>query len=398
MERARIKLSNNAILLYEQRDLPVTSVVIASKVGSAYEDKNIKGISHFLEHIVFKGTSKRSQQDIVKGIEKVGGELNAFTHYEITAFHAKVPSKYFYEALDILADMTQNPSIPEIEVEKERKVIFEEIKMNHDNPKRFLYRKVFECLYEKPFGMPIIGFKNSLAKINRKKLLEWHKSHYATRNFIISVIGNNDIDEVKKAVEEKILLNNKLNTKKFQAKKICKNFVEKRSNLKQAHLAFSIHLPTARSKFFYANEIINAILGEGMSSWLFQEVREKRGLAYTAHSELDYGNDFSYLMVYIGTAKDKVKECSKIVEELIKKLKNVSKDEIKEAKEKVIGNFEIRREKSLQTAIDLLYFELFGKYEDYYKFSEKIEKVNREQIKNLFKEVIGVSKVFVLPK
>lgn len=385
-------------LIYEKRHLPVTSIVIASKVGGGHENEKIKGISHFVEHMIFKGTKKRNQYEITKTIEKMGGEINAFTAHELTAFYSKIPSKNFFEVFDILADITQNPVFPEKEIKKERKVILEEIKLNHDDPKRFLYKKVFECLYKKPFGLPIIGTKKSLLRINRKKILEWHKKNYSKNNFIITIVGNNDIKEIEEAYREKIIIKNKLAVKKLKVEKICKNFLERRKNLKQAHLAFSIHLPNAQSNYFYANKIINSILGVGMSSWLFQEIREKRGLAYAAKSELNCGKDFSYLLIYVGTAKENIKKCSEIVEKLIKKLKYIEKSEIKEAKEQVIGNFELEKEDSLNSAIKLTFYELFGKYKDYYKFKEKIEEVNKEKIKKALREAIGISKVFILPK
>ncbi|MEM1577595.1 MAG: pitrilysin family protein [Candidatus Pacearchaeota archaeon] len=388
---------NGLTLIYEKRNLPITSIIIGCKVGSGYENEKIKGISHFLEHAVFKGTKNRSQYEITKSIEKIGGTLNAFTSYNMTAFYAKVPSKHFDKTFDILSDIVQNPIFPEEEIKKERKVILEEIKMNHDDPISFLYRKVFECLYKKPFGLPIIGNKKSLLNIDRKKLIRWQKN-YSKDNMIIVVIGNKDIDKVEEICKEKIITKNKYKLKEFKVEKICKNFIEKRKNLKQAHLAFSIHLPTPNNKNFYANKIINSILGVGMSSWLFQEIREKRGLAYATHSNIEYEKNFSHLLIYIGTSKENVKECNKIVEELIKKLKYLEKKDIEEAKEQVIGDFELRREDSLNSGLNILLYESFGKYEEYYKFKEKIEEVNKDNIKNALKESIGISKVFILPK
>lgn len=406
-ELNRVVLSSGAILIHERRALPVTSVAIACKVGSIYENRKIKGISHFTEHLVFKGTKQRSQQEITKAIESAGGNLNAFTSYDITAFHAKVPSRHFFTALDVLADMVQNPLFPEAEIEKEKAVILEEIKMIHDDPKRFLFDKVFECLYGGDAGLPIIGTKQSVASLNKPKLLDWHNTFYSAQNFIIAVVGNNSFDEVKKACEEKIL-EQKLQTKAkarmmaraVEIKEIVKNFVQRRQNLEQAHLGFSFHVPNGFSKYRYSCELIDAILGYGMSSWLFQEIREKRALAYSVKSELEIGTKYGHLTIYAGTDKSKVKEVENIVVELIKKLKSIDTKELDEAKEELIGNYDIRRENSLLTCFELLFYELVGKLDEYYKYSEKISAVKQAEIAEIIERVKaqGLSKVFILPK
>lgn len=394
----KIKLSNGATLIFERREMPITSIIIGTKVGSINEEKKIKGISHFVEHMVFKGTEKRNQKEIVETIENVGGDLNAFTSFDITGFNAKVPSKHFEIAFDVISDIVQNPIFPEKEVEKERRVILEEIKMGHDDPKKFLIEKIFECLYAKPFGYRIIGFKESISKISKQDLVNWHKNGYVSENLIIAIVGKNDIEEIKWLCEENIKKIGKPKIKKFSNRKINENFLEKRKNIEQAHLGFGFHMPEGKSKLIFAGEIINTILGYGMSSWLFQEIREKRGLAYAAKSSYDYGRDFGYLMIYIGTAKEKVKEVTDITLNLLKKLKKIDRKEVEEAKEKLTGIFDLRRENSLYTAMDMLQFEAIGKLEDYYKFEEKIQEIKIEDLRNALKEMKKISKVFILPK
>jgi predicted Zn-dependent peptidase len=396
MERGKIKIGG-ITLLYEKRNIPITSVALAFKVGSIKENERIKGISHFVEHMLFKGTKKRSQKEIAYGIEKLGGELNGFTSQEVTAYHTKIPSKNFSKAFEILADLVQNPAFLEKEIEKERKVILEEIKMNHDNPKRFLYKKVFQCLYAKPFGLPIIGDYKSLKNIDRKRLVFWHNANYSTNNMLVSIVGKNEIEEVMECIKENIKIRNRKVMENLKPKKICKNFYEKRKDIKQAHLAFSFHLPTS-FKHTYTCEILNTVVGHGMSSWLFQEIREKRGLAYSTHSEIDLGKDYGYFMIYVGTSKEKVKECEKIVLDIIKRMKEIDRKEFEEAKEQVIGNFYLKRENSLETCFQLIDYEMKNKYREYYSFEEKIKEVKKEKVKEIFKEFVGVSKVFVLPK
>jgi len=396
MENLRKKI-NGITLLYEKRNLPITSIAFAFKVGSLRENERIKGISHFLEHMLFKGTKTKSQKEIAAGIEKLGGELNGFTGYEVTGYYTKIPSKNFSKAFEILADLVQNPALSEKEMKKERKVIYEEIKMNYDDPKRFLHRKVFECLYPKPYGLPIIGDYKSLRNIDRKNLVLWHNKNYCANNLIISVVGNTSLDEIDKCIKENVGMKKGKVGKDFLLKKVCKNFYEKRKNLKQAHLSFSFHLPL-NFKYFPLFEILNAIVGQGMSSWLFQEIREKRGLAYSTHSEIDVGKKYGYFMMYVGTSIDKVKECEIIVKDIIKKMKEIDRKEFEEAKEQVIGNFHLKREDSLTTCLQLIDCEIKNIYNEYYRFEEIVKEVKREQVKNIFKDFIGISKVFVLPK
>ncbi|MEM2932690.1 MAG: pitrilysin family protein [Candidatus Pacearchaeota archaeon] len=397
-EFKREVLSNGVILLHEKRTLPVTSVAIACKVGSINENKSIKGVSHFVEHTTFKGTTKRDQKQIKSEIEGVGGDFNAFTDHETTAYHAKVPSRHFDKAFDVLADMVQNAVFPELEIEKEKKVILEEIKMIYDDPKRFLFEKVFESLYSGDFGLPIIGTKESVSSLSREKMLKWYNNYYQSKNFIVSVVGKNEFEEVKKVVEEKISFRSNPKINNLKTKKRIKDFVETRKQIEQAHLGFAFHLPNGFSEYRYAAEVANALLGFGMSSWLFQEIREKRALAYATKSILDLGRNFGYLLIYVGTDKNKITEVETVTNELIRRLKEIDTKDLEEPKEQLIGNWELARENSLLTCIDLIGYELINKIEDYYRYDEKISAVNATHIKELFKETIGLAKVFILPR
>lgn len=394
------KYINGATLLYQKRNLPVTSIVIATKVGSVYERRNIKGISHFVEHLIFKSTAKRTQKEIVQEIESVGGLLNAFTSYEVTGFYAKIPSLHFYRALDVLSDMTQNPIFPSGEIAKEKKVIIEEIKMVHDDPKRFIFDKTMECLYAGDFGFPILGFKETIKSLTRKKIIEWHRKNYLSENFVIGIVGKNDFYEVEDALKEKIVKKYKQIGKISPTKctEICKNFTEKRSHIDQAHLTFSFHLPNGFSKYIYACELIDAVLGYGMSSWLFQEIREKRALAYSVKSNLEIGANYGHLLIYVGTDKSKVKEVESVILNLIKKLKEIHPEELALAKEELIGNKEIKREDSLSASLEMIEYELFNRIDEFTKYDEKIGEVKPEDIKKIVEGIKGIAKVKILPK
>ncbi len=376
-------LKNGFTIIHEKRDIPVTTVMIGTKFGSAYEKTEEKGIAHFIEHLCFKGTAKKTAKQISEEIESVGGVLNAFTHEEMTAYHAKVPSKYTKIALDVLLDIYFNPLFPEEEIKREARVICEEIKMYRDNPRAFVLDKIKSNLYEKPFGEFIAGNEKNVMSFNRKKIKAIHEAMYVPSNSILVVVGNNSFQElcsfVEKLVPERkskkiILPEIKLNNNKE---------VIQRKGIEQTNLAMAFHFPLASSKESYAAEIFNAILGEGMSSRLFTEVREKRGLVYAIKTELDMGRNYSYFVVWAGTDAEKVQEVIEISLNEFSKMSLLSEKELEKAKEQVIGSFLVENEDSISTATNLMMFEVCRRSEDYYKYAENLKKVSLKEIVDL---------------
>ena len=189
-------LQNGLTILFEKRDVPVTTVMLAAKYGAAYESNEEKGMAHFMEHLCFKGTKKRSAKQIAEEVEKFGGDLNAFTHEEVTAYHVRLPSEHLGIAMDVIFDIFFNASFPEDEVKKEANVICEEIKMYRDNPRAHVVEKIKENLYEKPFGDFIGGSQEGVRGMTREQLYEKHRKMYVPNNSIFCVVGNNDFDEV----------------------------------------------------------------------------------------------------------------------------------------------------------------------------------------------------------
>ena len=195
-------LANGLTILHEKRDVPVTTVMLAVRYGSAYEGEEEKGIAHFIEHLCFKGTEKRSAKEIASEVEKIGGVLNAFTADEETAYHVKLPSEHLGLAMDVIFDIFFNPVFPEEEVTKEANVICEEIKMYHDNPMSHSLEKIKENLYEKPFGMFGAGTAENVRGMTREQLIGKHRELYVPKNAVLSVVGNNDFEEVVKLAEK----------------------------------------------------------------------------------------------------------------------------------------------------------------------------------------------------
>lgn len=377
------KLKNGFTIIHEKRDVPVTSVMIGTRFGSAYETEENKGIAHFIEHLCFKGTEKRTAKQISEEIESVGGNLNAFTHEEMTAYHAKVPSANLDVAIDVLFDIFFNPTFPEVEIKKEAQVVCEEIKMYRDNPRAFVLEKIKGALYEKPFGEFIAGSEKTVRSFNRKKVKEFHDAVYVPENSILVVVGNNSFQEVC-SLAEKLVLSKK--GKKIKVPEVVlKNNKEvlSRKGIEQTNLAIAFHFPLSSKKESYAAEIFNAILGEGMSSRLFTEVREKRGLVYGIKTELDMGKNYSYLVIWAGTDKAKTQEVIETSLNEFSKLSLLSEKELEKARKQAIGSFLVENEDSISTATNLMMFEICRSAEDYYKYSENLMKVSLDEIVKL---------------
>lgn len=376
-------LANGLTVLFEKRDVPVTTVMFATKYGSAYESEEEKGMAHFIEHLCFKGTEKRTAKEIAYSLEKVGGLLNAFTHEETTAYHVKLPSEHLKLAVEVLSDVFFNPVFPAEEVERERNVICEEIRMYNDDPRRHTLEKIKNNLYEKPFGDFIGGSEENIKKFSRDDLLKKHRGVYVPRNAILCVVGNNDFEEVLDLAEEFCVEREFVECDVPEIKMKNGSFVEERGGLQQANLALGFHFSKANEKERYASEIFSVILGQGMSSKLFEEVREKRGLVYGVKSDLDLGGNYGYMIIWAGTEKKKVEEVKKICLEEFEKMKTLTKEELEEAKKQVIGNHRISSEGSDETAVNLILEEISSKAENFYDYEKNIEKVSLEEIRKI---------------
>ncbi len=390
----REKLDNGITVIFEKRKIPVIANSISVKFGSQYENLDIKGISHFIEHLVFKGTKKRTVTEIAEDIEKKGGVLNAFTGEEITCFWNKIPSKHFETGIDLNRDLVLNPLFENKSLERERKVILEEIKMYHDNPGTHVLEKMKEMLFKSPFNIPILGTSESVLGLSRKKILETFNSSYKSNNMIFCAVGNANWEEVLK--EAKKFPKTKGEIKNIPIKISHGESIEKRKGIDQAHMVMGFHMPKLNDKNRYTAEVFNSILGGGMSSRLFQEIREKRGLCYAVKSDLEQSKDYAYEIVYVGTVKEKIKQIRELILKEIKKLKNLNQRELNEAKERLIGLRQISKEKCDSTMMELLQEELAGNAENYHKYHDKINSVKLENLKELIK-LKGHSFVALVP-
>lgn len=389
------RLPNGLTVLFEKRNLPVVSVVVATKAGAAFEHEKNKGLAHFFEHMVFKGSKTRDQKEISTAIEGVGGIWNGFTSEQMTLFYCKIPSKSFYVS-EVILDMVANPKIDTDELEKERGVILQEFNMVHDQPKQFLFDKMKEISYGKPFAFSILGFKENILKFKRDDFLNWHDSFYQPNNLIISVVGNTNFSDILELCNPFFKSNSKKEISPLNLKLRNGKFLEKRKHIDQAHLGYLFHVPNLKSKERYSCDVMNAILGEGMSSRLFQEVREKRGLAYTSNSFIEQEKDYGHCIIYAGVEKKNLKKTKEVIRAVLESMKKISNKEIEQAKEQCIGKWRVSNESSEKTAMSLFLEETMGKAENHYKYPEKIAEVKLNDVKKLIK-FKGLSEGAIIP-
>jgi len=377
-------LKSGMTIILEKRNLPVVSVAFAVRNGGVNEKEEEKGISHFIEHMLYKGTPNRDAKKLAEEIEKRGGDLNGFTSDEITAYWCKMPSRHLDIALEVLSDMIKNPLFDKIELEKERKVIFEEIKMYHDNPRMHVMDEVQKLLYTGTMKINLAGTFKTMNSITRENLLDKFKQVYTPQNMILCVIGDANFDHLIDFVEKNFKNENgrKVPFKKFDIENSSKT--EKREGIDQANIVFAYHVPVAEDKKSYAAIALNSLMAEGLSSRLFSEIREKRNLAYSIKGDSNINKTFAYNLIYVGAMKENVEKIKELIlEEFEKVSKSLDEKELNQIKEQLVGNYQISMEDSQQQMISLLGYELHGNAKDFYNFEKDVLKVKLEDVKKL---------------
>jgi predicted Zn-dependent peptidase len=350
----KTQLKNN-ITVVSQEFKDRESIAIGVWVGSGgrFEDDRIKGAAHFFEHMAFKGSRKYSCNEIKEKVEGVGGSLNAFTAEEQTCFFAKVPRKHFATTLDILSDIVFYPNLDKKELEKERGVILEEIKMYHDLPQFRVHELLDGLLWpDHPLGKSLAGTPESVGSMSVADLRAFHQKHYVPDNVVVSVCGRVNHKDVVKLVTQKLKgvegrkTNDFIPVRNEQGRSQV-NFLRK--DIEQMHVALgTLGLPTNHPDL-YVLGILSVIMGGNMSSRLFNEVREKRGLAYAISSGTKSLDDTGVFMIRAGVDNTKiVSSVEVILKELAKVRKNgVTQDEFKRAKDYFLGQFLLGLEDTL---------------------------------------------------
>ena len=391
------KLRNGLTVLFEKRDLPIISIALAVRFGSGYEKEKEKGVAHFVEHMLFKGTKKKNYKEITDSITEKGGEYNAFTAKTLTAAWMKLPSKYLDFSISLLAELFQDSVFDSKETEKERAAILEEIKMYHDTPMRHVFEELTKLMYKKPWGLPALGSSESVSRFSRKDLIEKYTGNYFTENFILCVVGDADFNEICRLGERYFKKEKKKKLGLILPRRIAGESRENRGDIQQAHFSFGIHFPDSRDKKRYAAKIFNSIFCEDSSSRVFQEVREKRGLAYAIYGAYDLEEGYGESLIYIGTLKEKINLVRKIILSEYKKMSEVSKEELGRIKEKLVNLNLLEREDSRNVLLALLMEEVSGSAEEYYKYEERINSVDLGDVQKLAK-IKDFSSFLLVPK
>ncbi|MDA9101340.1 insulinase family protein [Omnitrophica bacterium] len=363
------------------------SVAIWVQTGGRFESKKESGISHVLEHMLFKGTKRRTTRQIKEEIEGVGGVLNAFTSEEVTCYFAKLLKEHYPRALDVLSDMVNHATLDGGELMKEKTVILEEIKMYRDLPAHHVHELLGELLWRgHPLGRPIAGTVESVAAMTRKQVVEYKKRYYQPKNILVSVSGPVQHYEVLDLVKRHFPQTGYGRASKFQTFRGKQSvprahFMEK--DTEQTHFALGLHGYSKSHPDRYSLGLLNIILGANMSSRLFEQVREKRGLAYEIRSSLSFYQDTGAVTISAGVETKKTAMTLAVILKELEKLKRkpVTDGELRRAKDYFMSQLYLALEDTLDHVL-WVGERALEKQElpDPHKIRQRIEAVSRESI------------------
>lgn len=313
------------------------------RAGSVDERAEIAGVSHYIEHMMFKGTENRTAKEIAGDVDRIGGQFNAFTGKEATCYYIKTLSSNLDKAAEILLDMLLNSKMDEGEMKKEKSVICEEIKMIQDTPDDDVHDTVCELLFDgHPLGNSIIGTPESLDNIDREVLTGYLRDEYTRDSIVIAIAGNFDADAICHLFQDK-LSTLKAEKKKREAVKALyePRYKVKTKDIEQSHISLATRGVALEDDDYFAMSLLSNIMGGSMSSRFFQNIREEKGLAYSVYSVASSFSDTGYFNIYAGVAHDKIKDAIEGIREELEILKRdgVTADELSTAKEQMKSSY-----------------------------------------------------------
>jgi len=383
------------ILVVPVKDAPSVTVMSMVATGSEYETKDKNGISHFLEHMFFKGTTKRPKSiNISKEFDEIGAEHNAFTGNEMTAYYGKASYNHFEKMLDLISDMCLNSTLPEEEMQKEKGVIIEEINMYEDQPIRDVQVVFQKLLYgDTPFGWDTLGPTENIKKMKREDFLNYRKAHYVAGKTLVVVAGNIKEADAFKKIERafKDISEGKiLKKEKFTEKQTIPQIKIKHKKTDQLHLIIGVRSFSLHDKRIPTLKVLSSVLSGGMSARLFQKMRNDLGICYYVRSSVDDLTDHGNFNVSAGVDKSRLDEAVLGIMGELKKLSSeeVSKEELKKAKNSLVGHMYLNMESSDSLAGFYGFQEIFGqKIKTPKEIEKEILKVTAKDIKKLAKEL-----------
>lgn len=383
------------VIIVPVQGVESATTLVMYGAGSRYEEKKHNGISHFLEHMAFKGTTNRPSAREISGlIDGIGAEFNAFTGKEYTGYYIKSATSHVSLCLDVLSDMLKNLLLDPAEIEREKGVITEEINLYEDTPMRNIGDVYEQLLYgDTPLGWETAGKPEIIQKLNRDDFVEYMASLYSAHNMTVVIAGNVQVKEMTEQIAKYFGDVKKFAVKKFTPVSDKQSKTEvfvKHKKTEQAHFALGVRtVGLLDKKDKYPLEILSSILGGGMSSRLFYEVRERRGLSYYVRTNSDHYLDCGYLATYAGADPKRIDEAIKVVaEEYVKvgQKGEITQEELTKAKEYVKGHFVLELEDTRSSAVMYASQEILQKeLHDPHEIIEKIEKVTLDDVNRVAK-------------
>ncbi len=375
------------------------SVGIWIRTGSRSEPEEITGVSHFIEHMVFKGTERRSCEEIAGTMDSVGGMLDAFTTKETVCFSAKVLDQHLPLAFDVISDMMLRPLFPEPEIEREKKVVLEEIKMDEDNPEALINEEFLQGFWKgHPLGRPILGTRETVGKFDRTSVFGWFRRSYTPNEMVIAAAGNVEHERLVELAAGAFgaLACGADGSRRVPPQPQAPVLVRRKPELGQAHICLGVPACAVTDPQRYPAALLNSVLGGGMSSRLFQNIRERQGLAYAVFSEVTPYHDAGLLSVYAGTGAGMVEQVVRSVMAEFRRLKEepVAPEELRRAKEQLKGSMTLSLESTGarmgNRARQEIYFGRFYSLEETFSF---VDAVTAADVQALARQLLAPERI-----
>jgi len=402
---------NGLQTIFEKREhTGVVAAQIWVKVGSKYEDDKVAGITHFIEHLIFKGTEKLKGNTFATRIESLGGTVNAFTSYDNTVYHIIIPKKAFEEGLELLIESVEHPAFPADEIEKERKVILEEIKMGEDDPQRKLFNELFSVSYQgHPYGRPVIGFNETVKSITRDGILDYYKSHYTPDNMTVVIVGDFD-EKITKEIIGKTLGERKgkvsmgLLPKRTGAKNKDDSIRVIERDVRENYLALSYPIPQLSHKDIPAIEVLGTILGDGESSRLVESLKRKKGIVTNVADYIFSPKESGLFVLYATFKTGEYEPIVRGIDSELKKIKSgvISDWEMEKAKNMLRASYIYSEETVQGKARGIGNFQTITDDPHFLaKFLKAIDRVTKTDVKRVFEKYLSTKDrktIFLKPK
>jgi predicted Zn-dependent peptidase len=384
----------NGVTIVTERMPQVRSVSVGVWLGSGSraESPERNGIAHFIEHMVFKGTRKRTAEEIAQSVDSVGGMLDAFTAKEMTSFNAKVLDEHLPVAVDVLSDLVLRPRFDAEDIAKEKQVVLEEIKMEEDNPEYLIHELFTQNFWrDHPLGMPILGTPETVSQFSRDAIHECFSEWYAPNRAVVTAAGNLEHAHLIDLVAREFDGVPRAAAAVKPAPPDTRAFVEQRDkkDLEQVHIVLGVPSYPLAHERRYAASLLNVILGGGMSSRLFQNIRERQGLAYAIESDLSPYTDSGTLSVYAGTSRESAAKLIRSVCEEFRSVRGngVSEDELRRAKDHLKGSMMLSLESTSARMSNLARQAMYlGRFISLDEMLASIETVTREEVHTIARD------------